>query len=96
MDELDSKDTPISTGKSIKIYVKSLDTKFLIQKTFRREINSKDLTDNTKSLSTLSNPSTVNNLEVTCFVKMMANIISFKKLVFISFQLMRQILFIIY
>ena len=78
--ELNSKDTPISSGESINIILKNLDSKFLINKTIQ-EIGKempKDLTDDTKSISTLSNISNLSNMEVTCFVKIISDFVPFK------------------
>ena len=72
--DLDSQDTPVSSGESIEVYMKDFDTSFLVQKRCQglREIISNNLSENIKSLSTK------NNFEVTCFVKMISNVILFK------------------
>ena len=55
--DLDSQDTPVSSGESIEVYMKDFDTSFLVQKRCQglREIISNNLSENIKSLSTKNN-----------------------------------------
>ena len=80
LDELNSKESPLAAGESINIILKNIDTKFLIHKSITEieKQEKKYLTDDSKSLSTLSNGSSFNNYDITCFVKMVSDTISFK------------------
>ena len=74
--ELTSVETNISNGESIHIFVKNMNTKLTFQPVFSKI--SKVQSDETESLSSISNISLMKTTKIPVFIKIISNIISFK------------------
>lgn len=74
--ELSSISTNISNGDSIHIFVKNMNTELTFQPVFSKI--SKVHSDETRSLSSMSNISPMSTRKISVFVKIISNIISFK------------------